>query len=167
MRLVAEHGGAFSAQLGPAVTLLVVGSDGWPLSPDGRVSKKLRLARRLLGEGRPLSIVSEQQFLELLLGQRPAAALFARPVGRNTGRGARALARLGAGRPGATGRVESTISYFDYGQVARAKSLADLVQAGIRPAACRQSLARLAGGRRRGRKFVAVGHPGTLWPAWW
>jgi tetratricopeptide (TPR) repeat protein len=142
--LVAEHGGQFATELSSDVTLLVVGSNGWPLAPDGRVSGKLRRARRLLDEGRPLVIVSEQQFLDRLVGERPAALYSLVQLSQILGIGPerlRAWVRAGLVRPA---RLELAVSYFDYGQVARAKSLADLVQAGIRPARLRQSLARLA-----------------------
>src|SRR4051794_39502959 len=43
--LIQSLGGIFAASVSPRTNLLIVG--GWPLKPDGRLTKKLRAAKEL------------------------------------------------------------------------------------------------------------------------
>jgi tetratricopeptide (TPR) repeat protein len=58
------HGARCSKDVSPSTTTLVVGSDMWPLRPEGRQTKNLRRAQQLKRDGVPIQIVAETDFCD-------------------------------------------------------------------------------------------------------
>src|SRR6185503_19689733 len=73
-RIVREAGGEPMDGVSRRTSMLVVGMEGWPLLPDGQVSRKLRYAEGLREKGHGVQILSESAFLESagLEERRPA-----------------------------------------------------------------------------------------------
>jgi len=127
--------------------LVIVGREGWPLAKDGRPTRKLRRALALAKQGCQIEIVPEEELLERLhcptghlqrhFTLRELAQMLDVPAERLN-----AWLRAGLIAPAAT--VDG-LRYFDFRQVAGAKSLSDLVRSGITTARLRQSLRRLRG----------------------
>ncbi len=69
-RLVQDAGGLAMEHLSRRTSLLVVGLQGWPVLPDGSISRKLEQAEKMVNQGHSLEIVSEEVFLQRL-GLRP------------------------------------------------------------------------------------------------
>ena len=63
---VVRHGGSASPTVNLQTTLLVIGREGWPLKPDGRLTRKLQQARRLQRKKHPIDVITEERFLQLL-----------------------------------------------------------------------------------------------------
>ncbi len=144
-RLISAHGGICADVLTREPTVVVVGRDGWPLAKDGRPTRKLRKALRLVEEGCDLEVVPEEELLARLhcprgsLQRHSTLRELAQLLGISTER-LEHWTRAGLVEPVAN--VEG-IRYFDFCQVAGAKSLCDLVRSGITTARLRQSLQQL------------------------
>ena len=63
-RVVEEAGGEPVADVTRRTALLVVGMEGWPLLPDGSISRSLQRAEELQQRGSTIEIVPESEFLE-------------------------------------------------------------------------------------------------------
>jgi hypothetical protein len=63
---VIDAGALPQEHVGRRLTMLVVGAAGWPLLPDGTVSRKLQRAEALNKQGARIEIVPESVFLERL-----------------------------------------------------------------------------------------------------
>ena len=63
---VIEAGALPQEHVGRRLTMLVVGAAGWPLLPDGTVSRKLQRAEALNTQGARIEIVPESVFIERL-----------------------------------------------------------------------------------------------------
>ena len=63
-RVVEEAGGIPVPDVTRRTSLLIVGMEGWPLLPDGTVSRSLRRAEDLRGRGSKIEIIPESEFLE-------------------------------------------------------------------------------------------------------
>jgi tetratricopeptide (TPR) repeat protein len=145
--LVRALGGEFSVQVTRDTSLVVVGQEGWPFKKDGRLSRKLELAKRLERRGTNIEIVPEEEFLEQAglqeLGasvcRHYTAAQLTRILGIKRER-LRSWLRSGLVQPVET--VHS-VSYFDFRQVAQVKTLCELAQAGVTTARLRRSLEQL------------------------
>lgn len=144
-RLVTAQGGVCSRSVTREPTVVIVGRDGWPLASDGRPTSKLRKALALAKQGHDVEIVPEEELLAKL--QCPAGRLQRHFTLRELAHmldvpAARLGVWLRAGliEPAAT--VEG-IRYFDFRQVAGAKTLCDLVRSGVTIPRLRQSLSRL------------------------
>ncbi len=146
-RLISAHGGIFARSVTRTPTIVVVGREGWPLARDGRPTRKLRKALALAKQGYDVEILPEEELLSRLhcpsgrlqrhFTLRELAQMLAvSPVRLNT------WLRAGLIAPAAT--VDG-LHYFDFRQVAGAKSLCELVRSGITTARLRQSLRRLRG----------------------
>ncbi len=145
--LVCSFGGHFVAGVSRQTSILIVGQDGWPLRSDGRLSRKLLKAQMLERDGHPVSILSEEDLLARIglesqcteIRRLHSTAELTRLLGVP---GARLRAWMNAGmiQP-----VESNhgIAYFDFRQVAGAKTLCELVKAGVAVKRIRRSLDRL------------------------
>lgn len=70
--LVARAGGEPAGNVSRRTDVLVVGMQGWPVLPDGSISRKLAAAERLREAGAQLEILSEHRFLERLGLREPA-----------------------------------------------------------------------------------------------
>src|SRR5262245_28722646 len=64
--LVRAHGGLFVANVTKDTSLLVVGQEGWPLGDKGQPAERLERAKRLQAAGRPLVILTEEEFFTRL-----------------------------------------------------------------------------------------------------
>ena len=146
--LVETYGGRAVQSLSRAVTMLVVGEEGWPLEDNGAASQKLIHATELIAEGAEIRIVAESDWLHLIgLNERrdeiqrsytPAmlSRLLDLPVGI-----IRRWARIGLIR--AVRRV-CRLPYFDYREVASAQRLAKLLEEGVTSEVLEKSLAQLS-----------------------
>ncbi|MEQ9411750.1 MAG: GlcNAc transferase [Fuerstiella sp.] len=146
--LVETYGGRAVQSVSGAVTMLVVGEEGWPLEEDGEASQKLKQATQLLSEGAEVKVIAESDWLHLIgLNERreeiqrsytPAmlSRLLDVPVGM-----IRRWARIGLIRPV---RRVCRLPYFDYREVSSARRLARLLDEGVRPEVLEQSLRELS-----------------------
>jgi tetratricopeptide (TPR) repeat protein len=143
--LVRKQGGEWVRSVTARTTMLVVGQDGWPLQPDGRLTYNLREARRHL-RIEPIAILSEADWLGRLGSTLPISAVLSTPqlsqVLRISGKRIREWVRLGLIRP-ATSPLG--VHYFDFRQVSWAKTLCRLVNARVSASRIRKSLRQLKG----------------------
>ncbi len=135
--VIEQHGGAVVEKVTRRTTMLVVGEEGWPLEPNGRVSRKLEKLLALRQQGVVIRVVRESDWLHLVgLDERrrevqreytPAqlSRLLDLPVTT-----IRRWDRLGLIR--AVRRV-GRLPYFNYAEVTQARRLAELLEAGIPP----------------------------------
>jgi tetratricopeptide (TPR) repeat protein len=145
-QLLTARGGLTVAFPGPESDYLVVGGSG-PLSGDGKISRKLERARMLRQEGHAIEILSEEDFLGRVgLGEEPGdvqrlytLTQLARilEVPRQH---LRRWMRCGLIRPA---RTVHRLAYFDFAQVASARALWKLAQAGVSTDRIRRSLRQL------------------------
>jgi tetratricopeptide (TPR) repeat protein len=63
-RVVEAAGGTAVPDVTQRTSLLIVGMEGWPLLPDGTISRSLQRAEELQGRGSNIEIVPESEFLE-------------------------------------------------------------------------------------------------------
>ncbi|MCC6783719.1 MAG: tetratricopeptide repeat protein [Planctomycetes bacterium] len=129
--------------------VLVLGLEGWPLQRDGRPTRSLARARELVDAGHTLRIVDEAAFLvELGLHDRAEdlahlytleqlTRLLREPIAR-----LRAWMRRGLIAPV---RVVRRLCYFDFAQVANARALQRLLDAGASLTEIERSLRQLDG----------------------
>lgn len=112
------------------ISVLVVGMDGWPLLPDGTISRKLERAEALRRQGAPIRIVSEADFLEMagLEERRPALrkSYTAERVGELVGVPESTLRRWEL-----MGLVRSSDGLYDFQDIVSLQTIAALVAAGV------------------------------------
>ncbi|HVW02508.1 MAG TPA: tetratricopeptide repeat protein [Planctomycetaceae bacterium] len=145
--LVQAHGGVFARAVSSHTRILVVGEEGWPLKRDGRLTRKLSLARSLQHRGRSIEILREAEFFDRLgVGAREedvsrhyTLAQLTRILGIRRDR-LRAWIRAGLIRPV---EVVHRLAYFDFREVTSAKALCALSAAGIPTHRLRKSLEQL------------------------
>ncbi|MFV0443935.1 MAG: tetratricopeptide repeat protein, partial [Planctomycetaceae bacterium] len=142
--LVREHGGDAADHVSRQLTMLVIGEEGWPLEDDGRPSRKLTEVLDWQQRGETIRIVQESDFLKMVgLAEQssdirrlhtPAmlSQLLAVPVHIIRG-----WERSGLIRP--VRRVHR-LPYFDFVEVAGARRLSELLQAGVPREAIERSL---------------------------
>ncbi len=144
--LVETLGGQFSPRVTRQTAFLVVGQEGLPLTKKGRLTNKLKTARRLQTGGSPV-ILAEEDFFERL-GLAPQSggvhrlysmAQLCRLLRVRRDR-LRTWLRAGLIKPVQT--VQG-IGFFDFQQVTGVKTLCDLTQAGVTPRQIRRSLQHL------------------------
>jgi tetratricopeptide (TPR) repeat protein len=63
---VERNGGSVTPTVNQQTTLLVIGREGWPLKPDGHLTRKLQRARRLQRKKHSIDVLPEERFLRLL-----------------------------------------------------------------------------------------------------
>jgi tetratricopeptide (TPR) repeat protein len=143
-KLVRDFGGRLVPQVNGTTSFLIVGHEGWPLRKDGRLSRKLQKAHLLQGRGHAVSVLSEEDLLARLgLEARRAdvrrlhSAVDLSELLGVPGNRLRAWMNAGLIHP-----VESRhgIAYFDFRQVAGARTLCDLIKAGVSSERIRRSL---------------------------
>ena len=150
--LVADLGGAFTEHLTRGTTLLVVGEEGWPLADDGAPTVKFRQAVEWNRTGEAaVRLLSESDWLRAAGLSEPAdapaggvrrlytPAMLSGLLGVTPGR-VRAWARGGLIRPV---RTVHRLPYFNFGEVARTRTLAGLLEAGVSKADLAAGLAAL------------------------
>ncbi len=145
---VAAAGGRVVRQPGVNTAYLVVGHGGWPLRADGRPSPNMTRARRLKQQRAPLSIVSETAFLQLLgltdkvedLQRLFTTAQLSRIL-EVPAPEIRSWMRRKLIRPV---KVARRLAWFDFREVALARTLHALTSAGISAARIGRSIRELA-----------------------
>jgi cytochrome c-type biogenesis protein CcmH/NrfG len=140
--LVRAHGGEFAPLVTEHTSMLVVGQEGWPLRKDGRLTRKLEKAKALR-QKRRLEILTEAELLRRLGLEQGFQKLTTAQVSealRIPGKRVRSWVRLGLIRP-----IESAdgVHYFDFREVAWAKTLCGFAEAGISANRIRRSLQQL------------------------
>ncbi|MCP3918478.1 MAG: tetratricopeptide repeat protein [bacterium] len=144
-------GGRYARTPRESTALLVVGQAGPPLGEDGRLTHSLRAARELEQDGVPLRIIQEEELLALLdldeardeLHRLYTTEQLARIL--SVGRGeVRAWVRRGLVQPA---RIVGRLCFFDFAEVASARTLVRLLREGVPVARIRSSLSRLAAWR--------------------
>lgn len=146
-KLVAAHGGQLSNAVSRRTSILVVGQEGWPLRKDGRLTQKLQTARLLQRQGRPITILTEEElFTRLGLEARSEGIrrLYTAPelAGLLDVKRDRLRSWIDAGliRPEKT---DHGVCWFDFRQVSGVKTLCDLAEAGVTKDRLVRSLAQL------------------------
>lgn len=145
--LIQQLGGEVDSLPTRHTNFLVIGGMGWPLHEDGRPTESLRRARQLLAAGYSIRIVDEETFLAGLIDEGAAP----RPHQRYTIAQLSRILEVRATqlrswlRAGLIEPVETVhrLAYFDFQQVARAKSLCELLAAGVSLKRIRNSLEQL------------------------
>ncbi|MEX0710885.1 MAG: tetratricopeptide repeat protein [Pirellulales bacterium] len=146
-QLVAAYGGQFLTCPNRTTALFVLGQEGWPLDRDGRPTQNLEKARKLRALGYPIELVSEEDFLERIgLMDRQAdvhrqytVAQLSRILGVPGAR-IRTWMRAGLIEPV---EVVHRLAYFDFQQVASAKTLCELALGGVTLQRIREGLEQL------------------------
>lgn len=141
-------GARYTASIGRETRLLVVGQGGPPLGEDGRLTRHLREARDLIRAGAALRIVPEEELLAALglperrdgLDRLYTTAQLARILDVPQ-QELRAWVRNGLIEPV---KVVRRLCFFDFRQVAVAKSLSRLAAGGVTPQRIRRSLVQLS-----------------------
>jgi tetratricopeptide (TPR) repeat protein len=140
---VRAHGGDVAAYVSHQTTMLVVGIRGWPLLPDGQISRKLRRAEELRRAGCQICIAPEPAFLELIGRAPPAAAsdksFPASEVCRILGVADGILQRWEQ-----FGLVRSREGCYDFQDLVSLQAIHGLVRNGVRPERIAASLRNLA-----------------------
>ena len=145
--LVRQNGGSVARSPTRDADYLVVGQEAWPLGSDGRLNRKMEKARDLQDQGHGVKILREEEFLvQIGIGEleehihRLYTVQQLRRILGIPGDRLRRWIRSGFIRPT---RTVHRLAYFDFSQVATAKALWKLVQAGVPVARIRQSLRQL------------------------
>lgn len=144
--LVVNHGGLYSLTLGVGTGILVVGQRHWPVGQTGKLPEKLRRARLLQRRrNSSLVILSEDQFMGALgVGSVNVHELFSLATLTETlqvsRERVRAWVRAGLVKPA---KIEHGVWYFDFRQVAAAKTICDLARQGVSLGRVRRSLEHL------------------------
>lgn len=143
-RIIAAHGGTWSAGVNRQTAFLIVGQEGWPLQQDGKITGKLVLAGKLRKSGLPLTILTEEEFLERLGLEDRGQGLYTLAqltrilqVPRNR---LRLWIQAGLIQPRESA---NGVDYFDFRQVVGAKTLCELARAGVGLDRIRRSLRQL------------------------
>lgn len=131
--IVAREGGRYTRHVDEKTDLLVIGSMGWPLQRNGRLTHKLDEARRLQDAGSELVVEPEDVFLRRLNGgqESPAqrytlpelASLLSLPPQR-------LLYWVSVGLVRPLDKQEH-VDYFSFSEVARCRALCQLSAAGV------------------------------------
>jgi len=132
---VVECGGTAAEHVSRQTTMLVVGEEGWPLEEDGKPSVKLQHAERLRAEGLDLRIVSESDWLGFVgldgrrgeLHRRCTPAMLSQML-KVSVHLIRRWERMGLIK--AVAHV-CRLPFFDFQEVASARRLAELIEAGV------------------------------------
>lgn len=123
---------------------LVLGQDGWRATARGAPPRPLRIARNLVADGAPIRICSEEEFLDELgfddratsVHQHYTLAQISRILGI-PGRRLRDWLRRGLLEPAET---MHRLAWFTFTQVAAARAMAEMVEAGRSPREIRAAL---------------------------
>ncbi len=133
--LVARFGGEAVDHVSRALTLLVIGEEGWPLDDDGRHSLKLRQVLDLQAKGGSVRIVQESDFLRIvnLEPEREEVRRLHTPAMLSQLLEVPVHVIRGWERAGLIRAVRRVhrLPYFDFREVAGARRLSQLLQAGV------------------------------------
>jgi cytochrome c-type biogenesis protein CcmH/NrfG len=145
-RVIVQCGGESVDRVNRSTTLLVVGSHGWPLQRDGRLTRNLARTRALQRDGAAIEIVTERDFMS-----RIGIDTTEDVVGRYTlsqlcemvhldRRELRSWLRAGLIEPV---ECRGTTEYFDFQQVCLVKILSRLRRDGVTTRRLQKSLTQL------------------------
>jgi len=140
--LVRRAGGEPSVTVSLSTSILVVGMAGWPLLPDGLISRKLRRAEELQTRGHNIEIVSEKAFLERLGIISPREKLpetcTIEDAGRILGLDAVTIRRCRH-----FGLIHGSGDSLDFQDLVSLRSITDLIVKGFAPESIARGLSRL------------------------
>jgi tetratricopeptide (TPR) repeat protein len=144
--LVTRSGGTLASDASVRPTILVVGMLGWPLMHSGQVTRKLAEAERLRAAGKPVRVISETQFREMVGLDPPTAPA----AGEKTITAEAVCAALGIDgrilqRWEHCGLVRSQDGRYDFRDLLSLRTVTNLVARGVSPVVIRKSLDALAG----------------------
>lgn len=147
--LVRQHGGEAAEHVSRLVTMLVVGEEGWPLEDDGQPSVKLREVLEWQARGHAARIVQESDFLRMVglsectadVRRLHTPAMLSQLLNVSV-HVIRSWERAGLIR--AVRRVHR-LPYFDFQEVASARRLSELLQAGVSREEIERSLRSIPG----------------------
>jgi len=139
-RLVREAGGEPTPGISRKTSMLVVGMCGWPLLPDGGVGSKLKRAEELRRRGCEIRILSEEAFLELLGRKNRHQSEVpkthsAAEVCKRLKLSPEALQRWEQ-----FGLIRPVNGLYDFQDLVSLRTIAELVERGVRPEVIAQSL---------------------------
>ena len=142
-----QHGAVATESVSARTDLLVVGEEGWPLLEGGQVTQNLQAALDLQGQGKPIEVLSETEWLARIgaveghgeVHRHYTPAMLARILGVSTAT-VQGWVRRGLIRPV---RHVYRLAYFDFQEAASAKRIAELVESGVAPATLERALASL------------------------
>jgi DNA-binding transcriptional MerR regulator len=144
---VVECGGTAAEHISRHSTMLVIGEEGWPLEADGKPSVKLLHAETFNAGGLDIRIVNESEWLGFVgldgwrgeLHRRCTPAMLSQMLNVSVHQ-IRRWERMGLIK--AVSHV-CRLPFFDFQEVAGARRLAELVEAGVPVKEIQTSLARL------------------------
>jgi DNA-binding transcriptional MerR regulator len=144
---VVECGGTAAEHVSRQSTMLVIGEEGWPLEADGKPSVKLQHALKFNAEGLDIRIVNESEWLGFVgldgwrdeLHRRCTPAMLSQMLNVSVHQ-IRRWERMGLIK--AVAHV-CRLPFFDFQEVAGARRLAELVEAGVPVKEIQTSLERL------------------------
>ncbi len=138
-RLIRSLGGVPAPRVTSRTDLLIVGTRGWPLREDGRVSHRLEQARRGRGRGWRVRVIPESEFLRLA-GRDGLDSDAARPF-------TLAQAAEASGAPPAdirrwelAGLVSARDGLYDFQDLVSLRAIADLRRRGVALRTIQESL---------------------------
>lgn len=146
VELITSRGADYVPHPDESTTLLIVGEVGGPLSPNGRPTMDLERARRLNASGAEIVITTESEFFAEhgegdLTEDAPRGGLYTtQQLSRILEIPAAEITLWVRTKLIEPARIENKLHYFDFAQVASAKSLSDLVKGGVSPARLRKEL---------------------------
>lgn len=139
---VRDAGGVPTVEVSRRTSLLVVGMHGWPILPDGTISRRLARAEQLNADGAETEIVCEAAFLERIGRSEPAASTRKtyppEMISRLVGVKLESLRRWEQ-----LGLIRSVDGHFDYQDLVSLRTIAELVDQGVRPETINKTLRRL------------------------
>ncbi len=124
-------------------SMLVIGMEGWPLLPDGSVSRKLRRAEAINRAGGRIRIVPEEEFLEL------AGLQVRTPRLRKSFPASHVCELLSIDEPALRrwelfGLIRATDGLYDFQDIVSLRTIAELIGRGADPASIARSIRGLA-----------------------
>ncbi len=164
--MVTSSGGVLVETVSRRTSVLVVGMAGWPLLPDGTISRKLQRAETLNRGGASIRIVAEEEFLELAgLAERATRLGKAYPASHVCdllGLDPDALRRWEL-----FGLIRSHEGLYDFQDIVSLRTIADLIARGVDPATIGSSMRGLAAvlpgtDRPLSQLKIVVEQPGSL-----
>ncbi len=164
--MVTTSGGVLVETVSRRTSVLVVGMGGWPLLPDGTISRKLQRAEALNRGGAAIRIVAEQEFLELAgLAERGTRLDKAYPPSH--------VCDLLGLEPDTLrrwelfGLIRSHEGLYDFQDIVSLRTIADLITRGVDPGTIGASMRGLAAvlpgtDRPLSQLKIVIEQPGSL-----
>ena len=141
--IVTAAGGVAVDTVSRRTSMIVVGMDGWPLLPDGTISRKLQRAEALNRRGAAIEILSEMAFLE-------SAGLAEHAPRLAKGYPASRVCELLGLEPAVLqrwelfGLIRSQDGLYDFRDIVSLRTIAELIGHGVDPRTIRGSMRGLA-----------------------